>query len=93
MVIYAEKGIGKRHSKWSPVSTVFYRLMPSINILKNFEHEKGEALVSACPGDVFKMKKGKVEVANPRACTTCRECLKLEGVELEKIQDHFLCKN
>lgn len=28
--IYAEKGIGKRHTKWSPVATTFYRLMPSI---------------------------------------------------------------
>jgi DNA-directed RNA polymerase I and III subunit RPAC1 len=26
--IYAEKGIGKKHAKWSPVSTCFYRLMP-----------------------------------------------------------------
>lgn len=26
--IYAEKGIGKKHAKWSPVSTAFYRLMP-----------------------------------------------------------------
>jgi DNA-directed RNA polymerase I and III subunit RPAC1 len=30
--IYAEKGIGKKHAKWSPVSTCFYRLMPNVNI-------------------------------------------------------------
>lgn len=28
--IFAEKGIGKKHAKWSPVSTCFYRLMPHI---------------------------------------------------------------
>lgn len=32
--IYAEKGIGKKHAKWSPVSTCFYRLMPEI-VLNN----------------------------------------------------------
>jgi DNA-directed RNA polymerase I and III subunit RPAC1 len=30
--IFAEKGIGKKHAKWSPVSTCFYRLMPNIKI-------------------------------------------------------------
>lgn len=30
--IYAEKGIGKKHAKWSPVSTCFYRLMPNITL-------------------------------------------------------------
>jgi len=26
------------------------------------------------------MKKNKAVVADPRSCTTCRECLKLDGV-------------
>ena len=30
--IWAEKGIGRNHAKWSPVSTAFYRLLPSIKI-------------------------------------------------------------
>lgn len=30
--IFAEKGIGKKHAKWSPVSTCFYRLMPYITL-------------------------------------------------------------
>lgn len=30
--IFAEKGIGKKHAKWSPVSTCFYRLMPHITL-------------------------------------------------------------
>lgn len=36
--IYAEKGNGKRHSKWSPVATAFYRLMPEITINQAFNH-------------------------------------------------------
>ena len=38
--IYAERGIGKKHAKWSPVSTCFYRLMPSIKIEPDFDHAK-----------------------------------------------------
>lgn len=46
IIIYAEKGIGKRHAKWSPVSTVFYRLMPEISLSENFQHDKfAESLV------------------------------------------------
>lgn len=34
--IFAEKGIGKKHAKWSPVSTCFYRLMPEISLSPAF---------------------------------------------------------
>jgi len=30
--LFCEKGIGKTHAKWSPVSTSWYRLMPKIMI-------------------------------------------------------------
>ena len=30
MEITCEKGIGKTHAKWSPVSTAYYRLVPDI---------------------------------------------------------------
>ena len=29
-------------------------------------------------------------MARPRDCTTCRQCIGLEGVELGKIKDHFI---
>lgn len=38
MEIFAEKGIGKKHAKWSPVSTCFYRLMPEITLNNDFNH-------------------------------------------------------
>lgn len=36
------------------------------------------------------MKKNKAVVANPKSCTTCRQCIALEGVELGKIKDNFI---
>lgn len=32
MELTCEKGIGKTHAKWSPVSTAFYRLLPDIEV-------------------------------------------------------------
>lgn len=32
MELICEKGIGKTHAKWSPVSTAYYRLVPDIVI-------------------------------------------------------------
>jgi len=65
--------------------------MPDIEINGNFNHEKNaEALVNCCPTNVYEMKKGKAVVAKPRQCTTCRQCIALEGVDLGKIKDHFI---
>ena len=62
--------------------------MPNIEIKDSFDHEKyGEALVGCCPVNVFKMKKNKVKVVNARDCTTCRQCVTVEGVELGKVKD------
>lgn len=36
------------------------------------------------------MKKNKAVVVRSRDCTTCRQCVALEGVELGKINDHFI---
>ena len=41
--LYAFKGIGKDHAKFSPVCTAFYRLLPTIKLLKTF---KGEVVIS-----------------------------------------------
>jgi DNA-directed RNA polymerase I and III subunit RPAC1 len=84
MEVYAEKGIGRTHAKWSPVSTAYYRLAPEITILSSFNQEKAADLVSSCPVGVFDIEDGKAYVKNQRKCTTCRQCLKYEGVELGK---------
>lgn len=55
--------------------------MPEISLNEKFDHDKyAESLVDVCPGKVFKIKKNKAVVVEPRNCTTCRECLKLDGV-------------
>ena len=42
MELECEKGIGKTHAKWSPVSTAFYRLMPHIEFTEPITGEDAE---------------------------------------------------
>lgn len=66
--------------------------MPSIQIANDFNHEKyADSLINCCPSKVFAKKKGKAVVVNERDCTTCRACINLDGIELGKIKDHFIC--
>lgn len=52
--VFAEKGIGRTHAKWSPVCTAYYRLEPLVNILPTFDQKKdGKELVKSCPVGVF----------------------------------------
>ncbi|CAA7032761.1 unnamed protein product [Microthlaspi erraticum] len=87
---HAVKGIGKTHAKWSPVGTAWYRMLPEVILLKEFEGKEAENLVKACPVKVFDiedMGKGRkrATVAQPRKCTLCRECLREEfGVPIVK---------
>lgn len=53
MELYCEKGIGKTHAKWSPVSTAYYRLVPSIEIKSKIKDEDAEELKRLCPMGVF----------------------------------------
>ena len=48
-----EKGKGKTHAKWTPVSTAFYRLKPDIEITTRIAGEDAHELVETCPCDVF----------------------------------------
>lgn len=92
--VFAEKGIGRTHAKWSPVCTAFYRLEPAIALLPTFNQKQdGKSLIKACPVGVFDLEDGKAYVKDARKCTVCRECLKFEGVELGKAKEHFICKH
>ena len=93
MEVFAEKGIGRTHAKWSPVCTAYYRLEPAIILLPSFNQKQdGKELVKACPVGVFDLEDGKAYVKDARKCTVCRECLKFEGVSLGKAKEHFICK-
>ena len=37
--LLVHKGIGRDHAKFSPVCTAFYRLLPTITLLKDFHGE------------------------------------------------------
>lgn len=89
-----EKGIGATHTKWSPVCTASYRLLPDIAFEKTLTGENAKILKKKCPSKVFDIEDGKAIVKNLRACTSCRECIRDEslGVRLGKVKDHFICK-
>lgn len=100
MELFCEKGLGKEHAKWSPVCTAFYRLLPDIRLTKPIEGEDADNLKKACPMGVFDIEElaGKPKraiVANPRSCTTCRECIESfpgeeKGLELSKNKNHYI---
>lgn len=98
MELICEKGIGKTHAKWSPVSTAYYRLVPDIKFKEDIKGDDAEELVKICPMGVFDIedlgKKGKrAVVAQSRKCTTCRECIRSDKfkdkIDLGKIKDKF----
>lgn len=82
MELFCEKGIGKTHAKWSPVSTAYYRLVPDIRLKREVLNEEAKQLKRTCPVGVFDIEdigKGKrAVVADARKCTTCRECIRPE---------------
>merc|ERR1712190_415822 len=65
------------------------------------EGEDAEKLKAVCPMGVFDIEDGpsgvkRAVVANPRKCTTCRECIEEKfpaqekGLELGKRKDHYI---
>lgn len=79
----AKKGIGKEHSKWSPVSSVIMQHVPEIeffdkiNNLDKLSLEKKKDFVASCPTKVYKLDEQKktIEIENVMNCTYCEECL------------------
>jgi DNA-directed RNA polymerase II subunit RPB3 len=83
MHMIAKKGIGKEHSKWSPVCSVIMQHEPEIEFLDrgngidrlNVKQKKD--FVETCPTKVYKFDEYKktVEIENPLNCTYCENCL------------------
>ena len=79
----AKKGIGKEHSKWSPVSSVIMQHVPEIeffdkmNNLDKLSLDKKKDFVVSCPTKVYKLDEQKktIEIENVMNCTYCEECL------------------
>ncbi|XP_027933341.1 DNA-directed RNA polymerases I and III subunit RPAC1-like isoform X2 [Vigna unguiculata] len=97
---HAVKGIGKTHTKWSPVAPAWYRMLPEVVLLKDVVDEQAEELKDKCRPNVFDIEdigKGKrrAKVARPRNCTVCRECIRggkewEDRVSLRRVKNHFI---
>ncbi|PON40110.1 DNA-directed RNA polymerase, alpha subunit [Parasponia andersonii] len=97
---HAVKGLGKTHAKWSPVATAWYRMLPEVVLLQEVEDEDAEELKNKCPVNVFDIEdlgngRKRSTVAQPRACTLCRECIRggqewEDRVSLRRVNDHFI---
>ncbi|GAB0491029.1 hypothetical protein MMPV_002272 [Pyropia vietnamensis] len=100
---HAIRGVGRVHAKWSPVATAFYRMLPEVTLRRPLAPAEASTLVSACPANVFDLEDvaGRasgggfgVTVARPRACTMCRECIRLPelagAVDLTRRREHFV---
>ena len=81
MTMVAKKGIGKIHSKWSPVSTCTMRKQPIVRIdeeivNKQLTHEQKLQFVAKCPRKVFGINalKQTIEIENADQCSLCQEC-------------------
>jgi len=73
---YAVLGIGRTHAKFQPVSTVYYKFQPVIEIdLKRCD--ACAKCVESCPKGVIKLEKGKIAVIDPEQCTQCGDCIKV----------------
>ena len=93
MHMIAKKGIGKEHSKWSPVSSVIMQHEPEIEFLDRvngidkltFNQKKD--FVKSCPTNVYKLDEHTktIEIENPLNCTYCEECLiTIDNLGLER---------
>jgi len=99
--LYAVKGIGKDHAKFSPVATAYYRLLTQIVLKQDFYDEQAERLQSCfSPGvivlieDHKKEGRKKAKVVNPRLDLCSRQVLMHDEfkdlVEVYKVRDHFI---
>jgi DNA-directed RNA polymerase II subunit RPB3 len=93
MHLIAKKGIGKEHSKWSPVCTVVMQHEPEIELIdrangidKLSVNQKKE-FVNSCPTKVYRFDAARktVEIEKPLNCTYCEECInKVESFGLDR---------
>jgi len=94
LVVHCTKGIGRDHTKWSPVATATYRILPSITFKQQLTELQAKQLKSKCPMGVFDIEDGKVLVKYPRKCTLCRECIRETGwtdlIQLARVKEHFI---
>jgi DNA-directed RNA polymerase I and III subunit RPAC1 len=101
---HGRRGIGKDHSKFSPVATASYRLMPLIELLEPVYDELADELVHVYEPGVFSLAPTdstdppgttrKAKVCNPYACTMSRNYMRnpilKKAIRMSRVPDHFI---
>jgi len=90
---YAKLGRGKSHAKWQVASASVLESYPII--VKNKSCDNCGACVDACARNVFVMRDGLLNIANPLSCNLCLECLKVcdaepKGISVSESEDKFI---
>lgn len=94
--MYAKKGIGKEHAKWSPVSTAWYRLHPEITVDEDLDVKYVDQLNDCVPGNVFSVENGRIVVKDQRNAKVVIQMITRKHKELadkvhvKRIKDHFI---
>eukprot|EP01004_Peranema_trichophorum_P006088 NODE_4924_length_1094_cov_60.009269_g4376_i0.p1 GENE.NODE_4924_length_1094_cov_60.009269_g4376_i0~~NODE_4924_length_1094_cov_60.009269_g4376_i0.p1 ORF type:complete len:346 (+),score=75.55 NODE_4924_length_1094_cov_60.009269_g4376_i0:51-1088(+) len=98
--LYACKGSGSYHAKYSPVCPVSYKMFPKVYLCDpkgnptTIEGEEAQQIKDLCPGNVFDIEDGHLAVKRERNCTMCRECIRegerSELIRLARKKDHFM---
>jgi len=97
--MFAVKGTGRDHAKFSPVSTAFYRLLPSITITRPVLGEAALRLQKCFSPGVIELEDGPggskhAVVKNERIDSCSRNVYRYddlkESVSLDKVKDHFI---
>lgn len=87
--MFAHKGTGKVHAKWSPVATCIMHKEPIVDIDdEKINHlmtsEQRKEFVARCPRKVFTYNEpnDKVQVEKAGDCNLCQECFKYAEQEI-----------
>ena len=87
---FAQKGIGKLHAKWSPVTSVKLQHEPDILInhikMAELTEEEKKGFVKSCPTGVYSFENQRVEIKDIMNCTFCNECFYYAEEEIKKKQ-------
>jgi len=97
--MFAVKGVGRDHAKFSPVATVYYRLLPDIKIKKDFFDQDAYRLQKCFSPGVVELEptddgRKKAVIVDARNDSCSRNVFRHDDlkdhVTLEKVKDHFI---
>jgi DNA-directed RNA polymerases I and III subunit RPAC1 len=93
--LFAVKGIGRDHAKFTPVSCATYRMLPDIKLIREVSGNDAR-LLQKCfsPGVIEIDKNQNAYVKNPRYDNCSRNVYRYphlaDSVELSRVRNHFI---